>query len=135
MGERGLRLSGGEKQRVAIARALLKTGAKIFCFDEATSALDTTTEREIQDAINEVSAGTTTLMIAHRLSTVKDCNKIIVLKNGYVAETGKHEELLAIEDGIYKKLWEEQTKKMLEDEDDDVPLYCDPLEKEKHPDS
>lgn len=73
-------------------------------------------------------------MIAHRLSTVKDCDKIVVLKNGYVAETGKHEELLDIENGIYKKLWEEQTKKMLEEQekdDDDVPLHCDPYEKMK----
>ena len=69
VGERGLKLSGGEKQRVAIARALLKK-TPIMCFDEATSALDTETERKVQDAINEVSQGSTTLMIAHRLSTV-----------------------------------------------------------------
>lgn len=141
VGERGLRLSGGEKQRVAIARALLKKRALIYCFDEATSALDTTTEREIQEAINEVSAGTTTLMIAHRLSTVKDCDKIIVLKKGVVTEEGKHEELLKLEDGIYRKLWEEQTKKMLEKDDDQqpkedddfVPLYCDPHAAQKNP--
>jgi len=81
VGERGLKLSGGEKQRVAIARALLKNSA-IMCFDEATSALDTTTEREIQRAIEEVSKGSTTLMIAHRLSTVRNCDLIIVLKHG-----------------------------------------------------
>ncbi len=94
--------------------------------------MDTTTEREIQEAINEVSAGTTTLMIAHRLSTVKDCDKIIVLKNGYVAETGRHDELIEIENGIYRKLWEEQTKKMLDDDDDDdddVLLHCNPNDK------
>ena len=128
VGERGLRLSGGEKQRVAIARALLKRRALIYCFDEATSALDTTTEREIQEAINEVSHGTTTLIIAHRLSTVKDCDRIIVLKQGVIHESGSHEELLNIEDGVYKMLWEEQTKKMLEgqdDDDDNIPLYCD----------
>ena len=78
VGERGLKLSGGEKQRVAIARALLKNTA-IMCFDEATSALDTATEREIQRAIEEVSKGCTTLMIAHRLSTVRNCDLIIVL--------------------------------------------------------
>ena len=81
VGERGLKLSGGEKQRVAIARALLKNST-IMCFDEATSALDTVTEREIQRAIEEVSKGSTTLMIAHRLSTVRNCDLIIVLKQG-----------------------------------------------------
>jgi len=78
-----LKLSGGEKQRVAIARALLKK-TPIMCFDEATSALDTETERQVQDAINEVSKGSTSLVIAHRLSTVKDCDKIIVLKYGKI---------------------------------------------------
>ena len=81
VGERGLKLSGGEKQRVAIARALLKKTA-IMCFDEATSALDTKTESEVQDAINKVSKGSTSLIIAHRLSTVRDCDKIIVLQDG-----------------------------------------------------
>lgn len=93
VGERGLKLSGGEKQRVAIARALLKR-TPIMCFDEATSALDTETEREIQKAINEVSKGSTTLMIAHRLSTVRDCDIIIVLKHGVIVEQGSHQELL-----------------------------------------
>lgn len=78
-----MKLSGGEKQRVAIARALLKK-TPIMCFDEATSALDTETERQVQDAINEVSKGSTSLVIAHRLSTVKDCDKIIVLKYGKI---------------------------------------------------
>jgi len=81
VGERGLKLSGGEKQRTAIARALLKK-TPIMCFDEATSALDTETEREIQKAIDIVSKGSTTLIIAHRLSTVMNCDKIIVLKFG-----------------------------------------------------
>ncbi len=127
VGERGLRLSGGEKQRVAIARALLKKEARIYCFDEATSALDTGTEREIQEAINEVSDGTTTLIIAHRLSTIKDCDKIIVLKKGVVVESGTHAQLLEMENGVYRKLWEEQSKKLKEQEDEDeVPLYCDP---------
>ena len=105
VGERGLKLSGGEKQRVAIARALLKQ-APIMCFDEATSALDTETEREVQKAITEVSQGCTTLIIAHRLSTVRECDKIIVLKFGVIVETGSHEELLQIKDGYYKRLWE-----------------------------
>lgn len=93
VGERGLKLSGGEKQRVAIARALLKH-TPIMCFDEATSALDTTTEKEIQKAINDVSKGSTTLMIAHRLSTVRDCDQIIVLKHGVIVEQGHHDELV-----------------------------------------
>ena len=85
VGERGLKLSGGEKQRVAIARALLKQ-TPIMCFDEATSALDTVTEKEIQRAINEVSKGSTSIMIAHRLSTVRNCDIIIVLKHGEIVE-------------------------------------------------
>ena len=93
VGERGLKLSGGEKQRVAIARALLKK-TPIMCFDEATSALDTQTERNVQEAINEVSSGSTTLIIAHRLSTVRDCNLILVLKHGIIVEQGSHDELL-----------------------------------------
>lgn len=109
VGERGLKLSGGEKQRVAIARALLKQ-TPIMCFDEATSALDTETEREVQKAINEVSQGSTTLIIAHRLSTVRECDKIIVLKLGLIVETGSHDELLQIKDGYYKRLWEKQSE-------------------------
>lgn len=86
-------MSGGEKQRVAIARALLKQ-TPIMCFDEATSALDTETEREIQKAINDVSKGSTSLMIAHRLSTVQNCDIIIVLKHGIIVEQGTHNELI-----------------------------------------
>ncbi len=109
VGERGLKLSGGEKQRVAIARALLKNSA-IMCFDEATSALDTSTEREIQRAIEEVSKGSTTLMIAHRLSTVRNCDLIIVLKHGQIVESGTHDQLLQQPDGEYKILWEKQSE-------------------------
>ena len=109
VGERGLKLSGGEKQRVAIARALLKRTA-IMCFDEATSALDTQTERDVQEAIEEVSSGSTTLIIAHRLSTVRDCDSIIVLKHGAIVEQGSHEELLQKEGGYYKRLWETQSE-------------------------
>lgn len=92
VGERGLRLSGGERQRVAIARALLKS-SPIMLFDEATSSLDTATEKEIQSAISEATQNSTTLIIAHRLSTVRDCDKIIVLKHGVVIEEGSHDEL------------------------------------------
>jgi len=109
VGERGLKLSGGEKQRVAIARALLKK-SKIMCFDEATAALDTETERQVQSAIDDVAADSTTLMIAHRLSTVRNCDKIIALKHGVIQEQGTHEELLALPDGYYKQLWEKQAE-------------------------
>ena len=108
VGERGLKLSGGEKQRVAIARALLKS-TPIMCFDEATSALDTETEREIQKSIDEVSKDSTSLIIAHRLSTVRNADKIIVLKLGVIVEQGSHDELLEMENGYYKRLWEKQS--------------------------
>jgi len=107
VGERGLKLSGGEKQRVAIARALLKR-PPIMCFDEATSALDTETERDIQKAIDEVSKGATSMIIAHRLSTVRNADIIIVLKHGAIVEQGSHDTLLAMEQGHYKSLWETQ---------------------------
>lgn len=106
VGERGLKLSGGEKQRVSIARLLVKN-PKMYIFDEATSALDTATEREIQKNIEEISKGATAVIIAHRLSTVVNADKIIVLEEGKVAETGTHDELLA-KQGIYRKLWDQQ---------------------------
>jgi ATP-binding cassette subfamily B protein len=106
VGERGLKLSGGEKQRVAIARALLKQ-PKIMVFDEATSALDTHTEREIQDALGRAAEGCTTLVIAHRLSTVVDADEIIVLDQGRIAERGRHHALLA-QNGLYAALWRKQ---------------------------
>ncbi|WP_434616731.1 ABCB family ABC transporter ATP-binding protein/permease [Azospirillum sp. B2RO_4] len=106
VGERGLKLSGGEKQRVAIARTILKDPA-ILLFDEATSALDTHTEREIQANLREVSRGRTTLVIAHRLSTVIDADEILVLEAGRVIERGHHAELLAAR-GAYAALWTRQ---------------------------
>ena len=108
VGERGLKLSGGEKQRVAIARTLLKKPA-IFIFDEATSALDTQTEKDIQKSIKDVSKGHTTVMIAHRLSTVVDADEIIVLDQGRIVERGKHSELLS-QKGVYTAMWERQLK-------------------------
>ncbi|SIT33124.1 ABC transporter ATP-binding protein/permease [Achromobacter sp. MFA1 R4] len=106
VGERGLKLSGGEKQRVAIARTILKNPA-IFLFDEATSALDTHTEREIQANLREVSQGRSTLIIAHRLSTVADADEIIVLADGRIVERGRHSQLLA-QGGIYAGMWTRQ---------------------------
>jgi len=106
VGERGLKLSGGEKQRVAIARTILKQPC-ILLFDEATSALDTNTEREIQANLSEVSSGRTTLVIAHRLSTVIDADEIIVLDAGRIVERGRHADLLAM-DGAYAALWRQQ---------------------------
>ncbi|MFN3508251.1 MAG: ABCB family ABC transporter ATP-binding protein/permease [Allorhizobium sp.] len=106
VGERGLKLSGGEKQRVAIARTVLKA-PPILILDEATSALDTTTEHEIQSALDIVSKNRTTLVIAHRLSTVVGADEIIVLKGGEIAERGSHSELLE-QNGLYASMWNRQ---------------------------
>ena len=108
VGERGLKLSGGEKQRVAIARAILKK-PRIFLFDEATSALDSKTEREIQKSLRGVSKDTTTLIIAHRLSTVVHADEILVLEDGKTVERGTHDALLR-DGGIYATLWARQQK-------------------------
>jgi len=106
VGERGLKLSGGEKQRVAIARTILK-GPPVLILDEATSALDTKTEQDIQSALDAVAADRTTLVIAHRLSTVVNADEIIVLRDGEIAERGTHRELLA-RDGLYAQMWNRQ---------------------------
>ena len=106
VGERGLKLSGGEKQRVAIARTILKA-PPILILDEATSALDTTTEHEIQSALDTVSKNRTTLVIAHRLSTVIHADEIIVLRDGQIAERGNHASLLAA-NGLYASMWNRQ---------------------------
>jgi len=106
VGERGLKLSGGEKQRVAIARTILKQ-PRILLFDEATSALDSRTEKEIQASLEQVSTDRTTLVIAHRLSTVVDADEILVLDQGRIIERGAHAELL-LRDGIYAAMWRRQ---------------------------
>ncbi|GFZ94095.1 ABC transporter ATP-binding protein [Elstera cyanobacteriorum] len=113
VGERGLKLSGGEKQRVAIARVILKR-ARILIFDEATSALDTKTEKQIQESLDQVSVDRTTLIIAHRLSTVVGADEILVLDKGQVAERGSHAQLLAL-DGRYARMWRQQLADHAED--------------------
>ena len=106
VGERGLKLSGGEKQRLAISRVILKA-PRIIVFDEATSSLDSRSEKAILEALNRVSRNATTLVIAHRLSTVVDADQIVVMDDGVVVETGTHDQLLA-RDGLYQRLWELQ---------------------------
>jgi ATP-binding cassette subfamily B protein len=109
VGERGLKLSGGEKQRVAIARTILKR-PPILMFDEATSSLDSHSERIIQEAIRDISKGQTSLVIAHRLSTVVDADVIVVMQHGQIVEQGTHESLLKL-DEVYAKLWQLQQQK------------------------
>ncbi len=124
VGERGLKLSGGEKQRVAIARTILKQ-PEIFLFDEATSSLDSHTEKDIQDSLRQVSSGRTTLVIAHRLSTVVDADEIIVLEGGRIAERGDHANLLKL-NGRYAAMWARQqetehAREVLEHAEEDKP--------------
>ena len=106
VGERGVKLSGGQKQRVAIARAMLKN-APILILDEATSALDSTSEQAIQKALHTLMEGKTVIAIAHRLSTLREMDRIVVLENGEITEDGNHNELLARK-GHYAQLWEHQ---------------------------
>ncbi len=124
VGERGLKLSGGEKQRVAIARALLRD-PEIFFFDEATSSLDSTTEREIQSNFAEISKGKTSLVVAHRLSTIVEADQILVLAEGTITERGTHPTLLA-ENGLYAKLWREQQKEERERPNPPPPASSSP---------
>lgn len=103
VGERGVQLSGGQKQRIAIARAVLKN-PKILLLDEATSALDAESERVVQDALERVMVNRTTVVVAHRLTTIKNADIIAVVKNGVIAEQGSHDALMKITDGAYASL-------------------------------
>lgn len=114
VGERGIKLSGGQRQRIAIARAILKD-APILVLDEATSALDSESEALIQDALAKLMAGRTSIVIAHRLSTVADLDRIVVLENGKIVEEGAHHDLLEKPDGIYHHLWNRQSGAFMEE--------------------
>lgn len=105
VGERGSRLSGGQKQRVAIARAVVKD-PRLLLLDEATSALDVESARVVQEALDRVMVGRTTVVVAHRLSTIRGADVIAVLKDGAVLEKGRHEELMQVKDGAYASLLE-----------------------------
>jgi ABC-type multidrug transport system fused ATPase/permease subunit len=108
VGERGIKLSGGEKQRVALARAMLKNAPVLLC-DEATSALDADTEASIMYSLRDLAENRTTLMIAHRLATVRHADEIIVIDSGKIAERGAHKDLIARPSSLYRSLWERQS--------------------------
>ena len=123
VGERGQALSGGERQRISIARALL-IDPPILILDEATSSVDTTTEKEIQKALDNLVRGRTTIAIAHRLSTLRDANRLVVLDRGRIVEAGSHDELMARE-GHYYRLYQAQARNV-DTEDQLHTLRVDP---------
>jgi ATP-binding cassette subfamily B protein len=112
VGERGVKLSGGERQRVAIARAFL-ANAPILILDEATASLDSESEVLIQEAMERLMTGRTVIVVAHRLSTVRALDRILVFERGRIVENGPHETLLALQGGIYRKLFERQAMGLL----------------------
>jgi ABC-type multidrug transport system fused ATPase/permease subunit len=103
VGERGITLSGGQRQRIAIARAVLKDPS-ILILDEATSSLDSESERLVQEALDKLMEGRTSFIVAHRLSTIRNASRILVIDQGQVTESGTHEELIALENGMYANL-------------------------------
>lgn len=117
VGERGIKLSGGQRQRVAIARAILKN-APIVILDEATSQLDSLTEETIQNSLKKLMESKTTLVIAHRLSTLLHMDRILVFSEGKIVEDGSHEELIAL-NGLYKSMWNAQIGGFLPEDDKD----------------
>ena len=114
VGERGVKLSGGQRQRIAIARAIIKD-APILVLDEATSALDSESEAAIQEALANLMEGRTSIVVAHRLSTIAGLDRIVVLRDGKIVEQGSHKELLA-KNGEYAKLWSRQSGAFLDEE-------------------
>jgi ATP-binding cassette subfamily B protein len=120
VGERGSRLSVGERQRITIARALIKN-PPLLILDEATSSLDAESEALVQDALDRLMKGRTTFVIAHRLATVVHADRIIVLKNGRIAESGTHEELMQ-QRGYYSTLVEGQTRGLIRNEGEEIAL-------------
>ena len=109
VGERGIKLSGGQRQRIAIARAVLKDPS-ILILDEATSSLDSESERVVQEALDKLMVGRTSFVIAHRLSTIRKADKIVVIDKGAVREVGTHEELMHLDNGMYRSLSNLQTQ-------------------------
>ena len=124
VGDRGTRLSGGQRQRVAIARAILKD-APILILDEATSSLDNQSERLVQDALARLMAGRTTVVVAHRLSTIRAADRIAVLDDGWLLELGSHKDLLEL-DGLYAHLWRLQASERPSGLDADATLVAAP---------
>lgn len=112
-GDRGVRLSGGQRQRIAIARALLKD-PPILIFDEATSALDTESEMLVQEAIQNLLHHRTAVVIAHRLSTIQQADRIVVMDKGRIVESGSHDELLSLKNGLYHRLYTIQSRAQTE---------------------